>query len=113
MDTSDFAFPKPQDVAREPEPVHVFPDGREVCNFLTTSGRSEYRRRLTVAWKLQRGMCGICHGYVRLGDASADHVLTRGMGGGRRDDRQENIRATHLWCNSERGSKRKGYYGQR
>lgn len=99
-------FPKPKDIEREPETVHVFPDGREVLNLLTAAGRAEYQLRKYQAWTEQGRTCWICGQPLGWREASVDHKQPRGMGGARRDDRQENIGAVHYWCNSEKGSRR-------
>ena len=39
-------------------------------------------------------------------DVEPDHIKPKGMDGARADDRGENIRAVHWWCNREKGSKR-------
>ena len=89
-----------------PKPaVKVYRDGREVCSE-TTAGKAEYVRRRRVAWEDQKGICSICHLPVSWEEATSDHKNPRGMGGGSRDDRQENINAVHYRCNSEKGSRR-------
>jgi hypothetical protein len=85
--------------------LFIYPDGREVCR-PNTAGKAEYRLRRSLAWNLQKGLCGICHLPVSLEAAVTDHKEPRGMGGARRDDRQANIRATHHMCNMEKGSRR-------
>jgi 5-methylcytosine-specific restriction endonuclease McrA len=104
-------FPKPKDIKKVPEAVRVFRDGREVCNQLTKAGRDEYIRRKREAWEDQKGICAICHLRLNWADTTADHIKTRGMGGGKRDDSQKNLAAVHWKCNVERGSKQSGYYG--
>ena len=47
-------------------------------------------------------MCAICFQFLPEEMATADHIKKRKMGGGFRDDRQENIRAVHLICNQMR-----------
>jgi hypothetical protein len=65
--------------------------------------------------KMKRGMwtkgkvllCGICGLRIRrYKDLEPDHVKPRGMNGGFRDDSPGNIRASHRWCNREKGSRR-------
>lgn len=104
-------FPKPGQQKKTPVAVKVFRGGREVCNHLCKSGRDEYERRKRVAWEQQKGICAICHEKLAWGDTTADHVKPRKMGGSERDDRQENLRAVHWRCNTERGSQRSGYHG--
>ena len=87
------------------EDVHVYPDGREVCQ-PTDKGTVEYRRRALVAWRAQGGRCALCGRPLRLQQSTVDHIQPRGMGGARRDDRQENLQVTCWPCNYEKGSKR-------
>lgn len=100
-------FPKPKDVPKEMEAVHVFRNGREVCA-PNPEGRREYLLRRRSAWDRQRGLCGICQKHLDFEDAVSDHIEPRGMDGGKRDDRQSNIQAVCWTCNTEKGSKR-GY----
>jgi 5-methylcytosine-specific restriction endonuclease McrA len=106
----NLAFPKPKDVRKPPVAVKVFRDGREVCQQLTKGGRDEYERRKRVAWEKQNHICAICHLPLRWSDCTADHIKTRKMGGGSRDDRQENLAAVHWVCNTQRGSRTSGFY---
>ena len=109
MDFSDLEFPKPGDL-EQPAPWHtIYPDGREVLNLLTAEGRAEKERRIDIAWDVQDGDCAICGMPLKRSEATWDHIEPRGMGGGRRDDRQHNIAAVHGRCNSEKGSQRRGY----
>lgn len=85
--------------------VRYYPDGREVCQD-TTEGKREYERRREWAWMHQGGLCPLCGGFLYRDTATTDHIQPRGMGGARRDDRQENIQAVHALCNSAKGSKR-------
>ncbi len=92
---------------KPPKPMmKVFPDGREILDLKTKAGADEYQRRKRVAWEEQGRLCSICHLRLRWEDATVDHKEPRGMGGGRRDDRQANIAAAHAVCNSQKGSKR-------
>jgi hypothetical protein len=101
-------FPKPKDIEREPEAVHVKPDGTEQCNLATAQGREEYLLRKYIAWVRQGKVCYLCHQPLAWRDVTADHWQPRGMGGARRDDRQGNIRAAHWLCNQKKGSRRIG-----
>ena len=103
-------FPKPGQVKKQPEAVKVFRDGREKCNLLCKAGRDEYERRKRKSWEDQKGICAICHLRLNWADTTADHKNIRGMGGGSRDDRQANLAAVHWVCNTQRGSKRAGFY---
>jgi 5-methylcytosine-specific restriction endonuclease McrA len=104
-------FDKPKNQKKPEQPaVRVFKDGREQCNQLTKKGRDEYERRKRVAWEGQNKICAICRQRLNWADTTVDHKNPRGMGGGSRDDRQENLAAVHWLCNTEKGSKRSGYY---
>ena len=105
------AFPKPGQQKRKPkylddDGVFRYPDGREVCDLKSKKGSDEYQRRKRVAWEAQGRTCSICHLRLNWADSTVDHKEPRGMGGGSRDDRQENIAAAHATCNCEKGSKR-------
>lgn len=85
--------------------VRYCPDGREVCQD-TAEGKREYARRRAHASLLQSHLCGICEEYMPEDDRTMDHKQPRGMGGARRDDRQENLHAVHFLCNSAKASRR-------
>ena len=104
IDYSGFRFAKPGKKKREP--IKTLRNGAQKCDLKTAGGRREYKARLTLAWMRQKGLCALCGLPVVLEEATADHKTPRGMGGGSRNDAQENIQAAHLVCNSERGSKR-------
>jgi hypothetical protein len=109
------AFPKPKDVKRKREAVHVFPDGRETCSE-SGAGLKEYRDRLLLMCDRQGWLCRVCGESMALTGASFDHEDGRGMNGSHRDDRivkdgKPYNGAVHLKCNGEKGSKRG--YGER
>ena len=104
-------FPKPKDIKKTPVAVKIFRDGREQCNLLCKTGAGEYQRRKRVAWEAQGRLCSICHKPLNWADSTVDHIKPRGMGAGSIDDRQENVAAAHALCNSQRGSRRQGFYG--
>lgn len=85
--------------------LYVYLDGREQCRD-TPDGKMLYVLRRFVAWLEQGRFCAICERALTFREATTDHKEPRRMGGGFRDDRQANIRATHWFCNSEKGSKR-------
>ena len=105
------AIARPSEMKKEPVAVKVFAGGREVCNHLCKAGRDEYERRKRKAWEDQNRICAICHKPLSWKDTTCDHKKPRKMGGSERDDRQENLAAVHWICNTERGSKRQGFYG--
>jgi 5-methylcytosine-specific restriction endonuclease McrA len=86
--------------------VKVLRDGREVCNLKTEAGRREYAIRRAAAWAMRFGFCAICEKPVPLEEATVDHILPRGMGGGKRDDRLGNLQPAHWKCNVQKGSRR-------
>jgi 5-methylcytosine-specific restriction endonuclease McrA len=91
---------------RETTPeLYIYLDGREVCR-PNTAGRREYLRRRRVAWEQQKGICPLCGIAVSWEMSITDHKEPRGMGSAQRDDRQDNLQATHYRCNSEKGSRR-------
>ena len=58
-------------------------------------------------WDEGRRECGICHCPISsFNDYVLDHRKPRGMGGGKRDDSEENLQPAHYLCNLEKGSKR-------
>jgi 5-methylcytosine-specific restriction endonuclease McrA len=76
---------------------------RELCT------PAELRRRKAVITRAHNGICAICHEpMLDYRDVELDHEEPKGMGGGRRDDSMENLRATHRECNRAKGSIR-GY----
>ncbi len=105
------AFPKPKDIKKPVEVEHVFRDGRTKINQLCKEGRDLYQKRKRDAWEKQGKLCSICHLHLNWGDSTVDHIKPRKSGGSAHDDRPENIAAAHATCNSERGSRRKGFYG--
>lgn len=84
-------------------PYKIHKDGREVCR-KTPAGRKEYRRRVLVAWERDKHICGWCLFTVSEEEVTGDHIVSRGHGGSKRDDREKNLRPAHLFCNSERSS---------
>ena len=99
------AIRRPGEVRKEPEVEHVFRDGRTKINQLCKAGRDLYQQRKRIAWEEQKHVCPICKLSLAFGDSQVDHVSSRGMGGGKIDDRQSNIQAVHPSCNSLKGSR--------
>lgn len=102
------AHPKPKDAPRvKLGAVKVYPGGREVCQN-TAAGKREYRLRTIKMVNRQKGICPKCCKSMSLLDFSFQHGDTRGMGGGRRDDRIDSPGncAMHVRCNGELGSRR-------
>lgn len=99
IDYSGFRFAKPGKKKREP--IKTMRSGRQVCDLKTSAGKKEYKARLTLAWTKQKGRCALC-GLP----AALEEGVPRGLGGGSRDDRIENLQAAHLLCNTQKGSRR-------
>jgi len=86
------------------------PGGRQVCT-KGARGLREYRSRTEQMWLRQKGICSICFKPMRIEEATYEHSLGRGMGGGHRDDRividgKPFNTAAHGLCNAEKGSRR-------
>jgi len=78
-------------------------DGREILG-KNSADRREYRRRREDAWDRDRGICILCTGFVPLEEATTEHITTKGHGGGKHDDRLENLAVSHWFGNNARGS---------
>ena len=94
--------------------VKTYPDGREICCTANPKGAKEYRHRVGLMLKRQKGYCCICHLPLRLSEATFEHQDGRGMNGSHRDDRVEKDGkpyngAAHAHCNVEKGSRRINY----
>jgi hypothetical protein len=97
----------------------VLPDGREICDLKTASGKREYKARIKAMLLRQKGTCGLCGQPLAIEVATFDHADGRGLGGSRRDDRiffpdgeilKEINLAAHYKCNAEKGSIRLDAY---
>jgi len=73
----------------EPESIHTYPDGRQVCQD-NAAGKREYKARTTEMWLRQDGICPITGKWVDQNRAQFDHEAGRGSNGGHRDDRTRN-----------------------
>lgn len=73
----------------EPESVHTYPGGRQVCTD-TAAGKCEYKARTTEMWLRQDGICPITNEWVDENRVQFDHEAGRGSNGGHRDDRTLN-----------------------
>lgn len=89
-----FTIPK---LPKRRKPI-VRKGGREIVP------KAEYQRRREQAWDRDRGICCLCGLFVPLEQATAEHIIPRGMGGGKRDDRLSNLGVSHWACNNFRGS---------
>jgi len=68
---------------------------------------AEIKKVLDRKIREQHGVCPACNLAMEdYSDIEPDHIKPKGMNGARADDRSENIRATHWWCNRDKGSKR-------
>jgi hypothetical protein len=104
-------LPHPKPGKRKPEAVHVYPDGREVCNRRTVAGRAEYMGRTLDMSRRQGRRCALCPFLMVPGDETFEHEEGRGMGGSHQDDRivvngEWKNAAVHYGCNGRKGSKR-------
>jgi 5-methylcytosine-specific restriction endonuclease McrA len=76
-------------------------DGRVI---LSAYQRRKQRKSL---WDLRPHVCEICRKTIwTISDMELDHEKPKKMGGGSRDDSDENQRLTHIWCNRIKGSQR-------
>lgn len=90
------------------KPTRITKDGRLI---LSLRGWQKMKRQM---WSKpdpfdgQPGLvCRICFLQIlEYEDFEPDHIVPRGMGGGTRDDRPNNIQPSHRWCNREKGSRR-------
>src|ERR1700688_2673954 len=66
---------------------------------------AEMRKLLNRMVRQQAVICAICpEEFTDYNDIVPDHKNPKGMGGAWRDDHPDNIQASHLWCNGEKGS---------
>lgn len=124
------ADPKPKDRKRpKPEALHVYRDGREVCNLLTKEGHDIYESKKREMHERQNHICCLhghiptCPGKLRWAEATFDHEIPRGYDGAKRDDRivievkQKDGTVKIKWlngvahpqCNVAKGSRRINY----
>jgi hypothetical protein len=83
---------------RRNKPTHLSKDGRLILS------AGDKRKQLDRIYERDSMTCHLCGFFVRREDATPDHLRICGMGGGNRDDRDENVRLAHSWCNTKRGS---------
>ena len=122
-------FPNPKPKGGKQAAIRKLDDGAEQCNLRTKKGRASYEDRKRAMWKRQGHMCCLythiasCPGPLSLDEATFDHEIPRGHGGGFRDDRIEiKVRrkdgtvkikwqngAAHALCNYLKGSRRISY----
>ena len=81
----------------------IYPDGREVIQN-TLAGRRIRETRYLKALEESQGFCCLCDGKVDSYDASLEHKTAKGAGGGKHDDRQENLAISHINGNIAKGS---------
>ena len=82
----------------------TMPDKREVCD-KSSAGRREYKQRREDAWDRDKGICILCERFVPLEQATVEHIRTKGLGGGKHDDRLDNLAVSHWYGNNARGSR--------
>ena len=96
-------FPKPKDLRMPSQAFKTMPDGREVI-LPTAAGRRLKAGRRHTAWLNSAGVCCLCEYPVNPYDATLEHLTSKGMGGSKHDDRQENLGISHLAGNVAKGS---------
>ena len=118
-DRIPLAIARPSEMKKEPVAVKMFADGREVCDLKCKAGRDEYERRKDVMFNGQGRRCGLMispqckerKGKWPRNEIQFGHPSSRGMGGGKRDDRLEidgkpsGALALCPFCNSLQGSR--------
>jgi 5-methylcytosine-specific restriction endonuclease McrA len=72
------------------------------------------RRRFLQLFRKQKGLCAICGHAMDLDKkgpraGNLDHILPKSLGG---SNRIENLRATHKYCNQQRGRDMSGVFIQ-
>jgi len=97
----------------KPEALIIYPDGREVCNQKTFSGRMEYERRRDIMVDRQQRRCAMCAVSFDFKASTFDHQM--GRNAKYKDERiwtpdGNPQNAALCWdCNDEKGSKRTPY----
>ena len=81
----------------------VYPSGREVIQH-TEAGRKILKQRWEIAWRKSQGFCCLCSDKVRIFEATLEHFISKGSGGGTHDDRQKNLGISHRNGNIAKGS---------
>ena len=81
----------------------IYPDGREVIQ-KGREGNILRELRWIKAWKDSKGVCCLCALPCTPYNASLEHKTSKGSGGGKHDDRQENLGISHRNGNITKGS---------
>ena len=85
--------------------VKRIPDEFHIRGYREVRTPAEMRKLTARKIREQNRMCGLCGlEFTDMREVVPDHIIPRGMNGGRRDDHAENIQASHSLCNSEKGS---------
>lgn len=89
-------------------PVRQVRDSRNERGYREIVNAAELQRRLLVKVKEQKGLCGICWQPLpeELNRIHPDHIEPKGLGGATHDSHIDNLQATHIRCNLEKGSRR-------
>ena len=98
IDYSAFAIPKPASPPKDRTRIH---DDRTVLS------KKEYSKLKERIWIRDKGICQLCFKPITdKRDYELDHRNPRGLGGGKRNDMESNVQASHGRCNRKKGSKR-------
>ena len=90
INTAGFALPKPS-----------VKEGRVILS------ENHLRNLRRLWWQQSKRTCHLCERPILdFSDYTLDHLRPKGMGGGSRDDSENNLRPAHWKCNIEKGSKR-------
>jgi hypothetical protein len=81
----------------------VYESGREVIQ-KTEAGRRLMISRRNIAYIEANGICCLCEQAVSRDYYTLAHLHGKGSGGGKHDDRQQNLSIAHLAGNSAQGS---------
>lgn len=83
--------------------VLTYRDGREKI-LRTAAGKRILQQRWNRAWSDSEGVCCLCGLPVDPFHATLEHKASKGAGGGKHDDRQENLGISHRNGNTAKGS---------
>lgn len=79
-------------IHRKDRATKIMRDGRVILS------PKDYQKRREEIWEAQSGECADCREAVNLTGMHLHHVRSRGMAGGKRDDRRENLKGLCCSC---------------